>query len=109
LARKKMLLLPAESVFKAADSVLNLSLDLIRLALGLQLGVTNRLADGLFDGAFDLLRRSDDAVLVHDFSSSATKAPWNWRPIKNCECKVGRESQECLFNIEHCRQARALI
>ena len=46
-----------------ADGVLNLALYLVSLAFRLQLGVTDRLADGLLDCTFDLLRRSDDPVL----------------------------------------------
>ena len=60
-------LFPFKRVFETADDVLNLALYLVGLALRLQLGVTDRLADRLLDGAFDLLRRSDDPVLVHDF------------------------------------------
>jgi len=73
LQGKKLPLLPAERVFEAADCVLNLSLDPVGLALGLQLGVTNRLAGGLLDGALDLFRRSDDSVLIHELSFSAVK------------------------------------
>jgi hypothetical protein len=60
-------LFPFERVFEAADGVLNLALYLVSLALRLQLGVTDHLADHLLDCTFDLLRRSDDPVLVHDF------------------------------------------
>jgi len=55
-----------ERVFDAADGVLNLALYFVGLALRLQLGVTDRLADRLLHCAFDLLRRSNDPVLVHD-------------------------------------------
>ena len=51
-------LLTFERVFEAADGVLNLALYLVGLALRLQLGVTDGLADHLLDCAFDLLRRS---------------------------------------------------
>jgi hypothetical protein len=54
-------------VFEAADGVLNLALYLVSLALRLQLGVTDCLADRLLDCTFDLLPRSDDPVLIHDF------------------------------------------
>ena len=58
-------LFPFERVFEAADGVLNLALYLVGLALRLKLGVTDRLADHLLDCTLDLLRRSDDPVLVH--------------------------------------------
>src|SRR6185295_13062352 len=61
-------LFPSEGVFKATDGILNFAFCFVGLAVRLQLGVTDRLADHLLDGAFDLLRRSDEAVLVHDFS-----------------------------------------
>jgi hypothetical protein len=60
-------LFPFERIFDAADGVLNLALDLVGLALRLQLCVTDRVADRLHYRAFDLLSRSDDAILVHDF------------------------------------------
>ena len=56
-------LFPFERIFDAADGVLNLALDLVGLVLRLQLCV----ADRLLYRAFDLLSRSDDAILVHDF------------------------------------------
>src|ERR1019366_6346728 len=58
-------LFPFERVFDTADGVLNLALNLVGLALRLQLCVTGRLADRLLHCAFDLLRRSNDPVLVH--------------------------------------------
>jgi hypothetical protein len=60
-------LFPFERIFDAADGILNLALDLVGLALRLQLCVTDRVADRLLYRAFDLLSRSDDAILVHDF------------------------------------------
>ena len=54
-------------VFEAADGVLNFAFYPVRLALRLQLGVTDGLADHLLDCTFDLLARSDDPVLVNDF------------------------------------------
>ena len=42
-------LFPFERVFEGADGVLNLALYLVGRALRLQLGVTDRLADHLFD------------------------------------------------------------
>ena len=57
----------SDRVFEAADGILYLALNLVGIALQLQLRVTDRLADRLLDGAFDLLRRSDSPVLVHDF------------------------------------------
>ena len=59
-------LFPFERVFEAADGVLNLARYLVGLALRLQLGVTDRLADRLLDCAFDLFRRSGDPILIHD-------------------------------------------
>src|ERR1017187_9254559 len=67
-------LFPFERVFDTADGVLNLALNLVGLALRLQLGVTGRLADRLLHCAFDLLRRSNDPVLVHMIPSSNSKA-----------------------------------
>ena len=60
-------LLPLERVFDAADSILDLSCRLVGLAFGLQLSITKHLAGNLLGFAFDLLRRSLDPVLVHDF------------------------------------------
>ena len=56
-------LFPFERVFEAADDVLNLALYLVGLALRLQLGVTDGLADHLLDCTFELLRRSDNPAL----------------------------------------------
>ena len=75
-------LFPFERIFDAADGILNLALDLVGLALRLQLCVTDRVADRLLYRAFDLLSRSDDAILVHDFllkdlATPVTEmAPW---------------------------------
>jgi hypothetical protein len=60
-------LLPLERVFDAADSILDLSCRLAGLAFGLQFSITKHLAGNLLGFAFDLLRRSLDPVLVHDF------------------------------------------
>jgi hypothetical protein len=71
-------LFPFERIFDVAGGVLNLALDLVGLALRLQLCVTDR----LLYRAFDLLSRSDDAILVHDFllkdlATPVTEmAPW---------------------------------
>src|ERR1019366_4668314 len=81
-----------ERVFDAADGVLNLALYLVGLALRLQLGVTDRLADHLLHCAFDLLRRSDDPVLVHDFFLECLARCTQWEcyraiwfpPLENC-------------------------
>jgi hypothetical protein len=62
-ARHSLLL---QRVLETADSVLDLACDLVGLAVGLQLGIAYRLADGLFDRALDLLRRSRDPILIHD-------------------------------------------
>jgi hypothetical protein len=56
-----------ERVREAADGVLSLAFYLVGLAVGLQLGVTDCLANDLFHGAFDLFRRSDDPVLIHGY------------------------------------------
>src|SRR5271157_1585111 len=55
-------------VVQAADSVLNLADGLVGLAVALQLGVADSLADGLFRGAFDFLDRTGDSVLVHEWA-----------------------------------------
>jgi hypothetical protein len=60
-------LLPLERVFDATDNILDLSCRLVGLAFGLQLGVTKHLARDLLGLAFDLLCRSLDPILVHDF------------------------------------------
>src|SRR3984893_3575092 len=60
-------LLPLERVFDSADSIPDLSCRLVGLAFGLQLSITKHLAGNLLGFAFDLLRRSLDPVLVHDF------------------------------------------
>jgi len=70
-------LFPFERVFDAADSVLNLALDLVGLAFRLQLCVTNRLANRLLHRTFNLLRRSDDAIFVHDFILKNLATPIN--------------------------------
>jgi len=57
---------PLERILDAADGVLNLTLNFVSVAFRLQLGVADRLADHLLDCALDLLRRSDDPVLVHN-------------------------------------------
>ena len=54
-----------EHILDAADDVLNLTPDFVSVAFRLQLGVADHLADHLLDCALDLLRRSDDPVLVH--------------------------------------------
>ena len=59
-----------DRVFEAADGILNLAFYLVGLALRLQLGVTDRLADRLLDCAFDLLRRSGDRSLSMTSSSN---------------------------------------
>ena len=51
-------LFPFERIFDAADGILNLALDLVGLALRLQLCVTDRVADRLLYRAFDLLSRA---------------------------------------------------
>src|SRR5208337_927980 len=55
-------------VVQAADSVLNLADGPVGLAVALQLGVADRLSDGLFRGAFDFPRRTGDSVLVHEWA-----------------------------------------
>src|SRR6202035_2231615 len=63
-ARHSLLL---QCILETADSVLNLAFDLVGLAVGLQLGIAYRLADGLLDRALDLLRRSRDPIPIHDY------------------------------------------
>src|SRR3984893_8066252 len=65
-ARHSLLL---QRVLETTDSVLDLAFDLVGLAVGLQLGIAYRLADGLLDRALDLLRRSRDPILIHDYNS----------------------------------------
>ena len=52
-----------EHVFEAANGVLNLALNRVSLALGLQLGIADDLANHLLDCALDLLPRSDNPIL----------------------------------------------
>ena len=54
-----------QRVLKAADSVLDLARSLVGLALGLQLGITCRLADAFLDRALDLLRRSRLPIFIY--------------------------------------------
>jgi hypothetical protein len=63
-ARHSLLL---QCVLQTADSVLDLAFDLVGLAVGLQLGVAYRLADGLLERALDFLRRSRDPILIYDY------------------------------------------
>src|SRR6202035_4939718 len=63
-ARHSLLL---QCILETADSVLNLAFDLVGLAVGLQLGIAYRLADGLLDRALHLLRRFRDPILIHDY------------------------------------------
>src|ERR1051326_8344106 len=55
-----------QRVLETANRVLHLAGDLVGLAVGFQLGITNDLADGLLDRAFDLLGRAGDPIVVHD-------------------------------------------
>src|SRR5271165_614651 len=59
----------AYRVVQPADGVLNLADGLVGLAVALQLGVPNGLANSLLRGAFDFLDRTGDSVLVHDWLS----------------------------------------
>src|SRR5271169_6941605 len=61
---KRPVLLP-QRVLETTDSVLDLALDLVGLAVSLQLGVACRLGDGLLDRAFDFLGRARDPILIH--------------------------------------------
>jgi hypothetical protein len=67
LAAVAVWLFTFERVFEAANGVLNFALNRVSLALGLQLGITDGLANYLLDCALDLLPRSDDPILVHNF------------------------------------------
>jgi hypothetical protein len=58
-------LFAAKRVLEAADRVLNLSGNLVALALGLELGNTGDLADDFLHGTFGLLCRSLDTIFVH--------------------------------------------
>ena len=57
-------------VFHAANGVLHFSFDFVGFALRLQLSVTNRLADRLLYVTFNFLRRSGDAIFVHNCFSA---------------------------------------
>lgn len=59
-----------QRVLDATDSILDLAFNLIRLAFGVQLGVTDNLADSLFHFAFHDFRRADYTIFVHDKSLS---------------------------------------
>src|SRR5664279_603434 len=72
-------LLPLERVFDAADSILDLSGCLVGLAIGLQLCITKHFAGNLLGFTFNLLRRSLDPVLVHDFFLQDLAKPLNGR------------------------------
>lgn len=54
-----------DDVFDAADGVLDLAFEFISLTLGLQLGVTDCLANGLLYFPFYHLRRPNYPVFVH--------------------------------------------
>src|SRR5687767_5931436 len=54
-----------QGILDCTNHVLDLSLGLIRLAVNLQLSVTDDLADGFLDRALELFGRSDDPVLIH--------------------------------------------
>jgi hypothetical protein len=69
-----------QGILDRTNDVLDLSLSLIRLAVNLQLGVTDDLADGFFDRALDLLARSDDPVLIHSSILSIGAGPYSAAP-----------------------------
>ena len=54
----------SDSVLETADVILNLTFNLIDLAFGLQLGITDCFADPFFDRALDLFRRPGDPILI---------------------------------------------
>src|SRR5476649_1039994 len=54
-----------QRVLQTADGVLDLALDLIGHAFGLQLAVADGLAGSFLDLALDLAGRAFDAILVH--------------------------------------------
>src|SRR6202453_4544016 len=55
----------SDRVVRAADGVLNFPGDAVDLAVGLQFGVADRLADRDFRCAFGLFDRSGDSILIH--------------------------------------------
>src|SRR5688572_33148356 len=77
-----------QGILNCTNYVLDLSLSLIRLAVNLQLSVTDDLADGFLDRALELFGRSDDPVLVHRSTplyrhGSALPAPNNRSRLKS--------------------------
>src|SRR5271166_6714721 len=58
----------AHRLVQAADGILNLADGLVGLAVTLQLGVADSLANSHFRGAFDFLNRTGDSVLIHDWA-----------------------------------------
>jgi len=56
----------SHGVFHAANGVLHFPFDLVGFALLLQLSITDGLADRLLYVTFNFLRRSGDAIFVHN-------------------------------------------
>lgn len=57
-----------QSILDAADGVLNLTLNLVRLAFCVQLGIANNLTNGRFHFALNDFCRADYAIFIHDKS-----------------------------------------
>jgi hypothetical protein len=55
-----------QAILHAANGILDLAGGLLGLAVRLQLGVADCLADGFLDRAFDLVGSSRDPILIHD-------------------------------------------
>src|SRR5437763_3684929 len=53
-------------ILHAANGILDLAGGLLGLAVRLQLGIADDLADGFLDRAFDASRGSRDSILIHD-------------------------------------------
>jgi hypothetical protein len=58
-----------DRVLEAADRILNLASDLLRLAFGFELGVAGHFARNFLDLAFSLLDGALDSIFVHVFLS----------------------------------------
>src|SRR5205085_10830367 len=55
-----------QGILHAANGILDLAGGTLGLAVSLQLGIADDLADGFLDRAFDASRGSRDSILIHD-------------------------------------------
>jgi hypothetical protein len=69
-----------DRVLEAADCILNLASDLLRLAFGFELGVAGYFARDFLNLAFGLLDGALDSIFVHVFLSllGSTFSRWWW-------------------------------